>query len=51
MTTAPEQKKRGIGWHEKPYPKPIEASPEEIASVVLKAKPKKDWQYLKEEQR
>ncbi len=44
--TEPEQKKRGRGRPEKPYPERIDASPEEIARVVLKAKPKKDWRYL-----
>lgn len=52
MTTEPEQeKKRGPGRPEKPYPERIDASPEEIARVVLKAKPKKKWRYMKEENR
>ena len=29
-------------------PEPIDASPERIAEVVLRAKPKDDWRYLKE---
>ena len=29
-------------------PEPIDASPEEVADVVMRAKPPKEWQYLKE---
>lgn len=29
-------------------PDPIDASPERIADVVLRAKPKTNWRYLKE---
>ena len=29
-------------------PERIDASPERIAEVVLQAKPKKDWRYLKD---
>ena len=47
--TSEDKPKRGRGRPEKPYPERIDASPEEIARVVLKAKPKKDWQYLKDE--
>ncbi len=31
----------------KQLPPPIDASPEKIAEVVLQAKPKKEWEYLK----
>ncbi len=35
---------------EKPYPEPIDASPEEIAEMVLRMPAKKpgDWRYLKD---
>ena len=29
-------------------PEPIDATPEEVARVVLQAKPKTEWRYLKE---
>jgi hypothetical protein len=29
-------------------PEPIDASPEEIADVVLRAKPKKVWRFLEQ---
>ena len=32
----------------KPMPERIDASPEQIAEVVLQAQPKTDWRYLKE---
>ena len=31
----------------KPLPERIDASPEEIAEVILKMPPKSDWRYLK----
>ena len=31
-----------------PHPEPIDASPEEIAAVVLRAKPKAEWRYEQE---
>ena len=31
-----------------PHPEPIDASPEEIAHVVLRAKPKDEWRFEKE---
>ena len=31
-----------------PMPERIDASPEEIAEVVLRAKPKQDWRYEEE---
>ena len=46
--TSEDKLKRGRGRPEKLYPERIDASPEEIARVVLKAKPKKDWSYLEE---
>ena len=45
----PNQKKRPRGRpvkHE--IPERIDASPEEIAEVVLRAKPKKTWRYEQE---
>lgn len=33
----------------KAWPERIDASPEEIAEVVLRAKPKKVWRYEQEE--
>ena len=33
----------------KVWPEPIDASPEEIAEVVLRARPKKVWRYEQEE--
>ena len=47
--TSEDKPKRGRGRPEKPYPEQIDASPEEIARVVLKAKPKKDWRYVTNE--
>ena len=32
----------------KPMPDRIDASPEDIAAVVLQAAPKSDWRYLRE---
>lgn len=32
-------------------PERIDASPERIAEVVLRAKPKKEWDYLKKQPR
>ena len=29
-------------------PEPIDASPEEVADVVMRAKPPKEWKYLNE---
>ena len=41
--------KRGRGRPPKyPMPERIDASPEEIAETVLRAKPKKVWRYEKE---
>ena len=41
--------KRGRGRpSELTMPEPIDASPEQIAEVVLRAKPKDDWRYLTE---
>lgn len=31
-----------------PLPEPIDATPEEVARVVLKAKPKKVWRFEQE---
>ena len=31
----------------KPLPERIDATPEEIAEVILKMPPKSDWRYLK----
>ncbi len=43
------RKKKPIGRPPKyPMPELIDASPETIAEVVLKAKPKKTWQYEQE---
>ena len=33
----------------KQFPSPIDATPEVIAEVVLRAKPPKEWDYLKNE--
>lgn len=33
----------------RPMPDRIDATPEEIAEVVLDAKPKTEWDYLKDE--
>ena len=38
---------RPVGRPPSPMPARIEASPESIASFVVKAKPKKDWRYMK----
>ncbi len=46
------KKKRPRGRPEKyPHPEPIDASPEEIARVVLKAKPKEVWRFEQEHNR
>ena len=46
--SAGAQLKRGRGRPvTKPMPERIDASPERIAEVVLKAKPKREWQYTK----
>ena len=42
--------KRGRGRPAKlTMPEPLYAPPERIAEVVLRAKPKTDWRYLKEQ--
>ncbi len=42
-------KKKPLGRPVKyPMPERIDASPEEIAEVVLKAKPKETWRYEQE---
>lgn len=49
MEEAPKRKRgRPI---EKDMPERIDASPEEIAETVLRAKPKKEWRYIKERKR
>ena len=47
MPNKPEPKKRGRPAKYKP-PERIDASPEEIAEVVLRAKPKKVWRFEEE---
>ena len=43
-----DKPKRGRGRPPKfVMPERIDASPEEIADVVMRAKPPKEWQYLK----
>ena len=42
-----EKKQRGRPV-EYPMPEPIDASPERVAEVVLRAKPKKVWRYEQE---
>ena len=43
-----DKPKRGRGRPPKfEMPERIDASPEEIADVVMRAKPPKEWQYLK----
>jgi hypothetical protein len=43
------KKKRPRGRPEKyPHPEPIDASPEEIAQVVLRAEPKEEWRFEQE---
>jgi hypothetical protein len=42
-------KKKPRGRPEKyPHPEPIDASPEEIAQVVLRAEPKEEWRFEQE---
>ena len=48
--TDPRKKKRGRPVIHK-MPEPIDASPEEIAETVLRAKPKDEWRYEKEAKR
>lgn len=46
------QRKKPTGRPVKhPMPERIDASPEEIAETVLKAKPKETWRYEQEYQR
>ena len=42
------RKKRGRPVTSLTMPERIDASPEQIAEVVLQAKPKKVWRYLEE---
>ena len=45
----PKRQKKPLGRPPKhPMPERIDASPEEIAEVVLKAKPKETWRYEEE---
>ena len=44
---ADKDKKRPRGRPSRPMPERIDASPEDIAEVVLKMPPKQDWRYLK----
>lgn len=47
--TPPESKRPRGRPVEKPCPERIEASPEEIAEMVLRMPPKKQWRYQQEE--
>ena len=48
--TSESKPKRSVGRPPvKAWPEPIDASPEKIAEVVLRAKPKKVWRYEQEE--
>ena len=49
MATEPKPKRPAGRPSVKAWPEPIDASPEEIADVVLRAKPKKVWRYEQEE--
>ncbi len=42
-----EEKKRKRGRPSRPMPERIEATPEEIAEVVLGQPPKSEWRYLR----
>ena len=42
-----EAPKRDRGRPARPMPERIDASPEEIAEIVLRMPPKSDWRYLK----
>ncbi len=44
---ADKPKKRPRGRPPRPMPERIDATPEEIAEVVLRMPPKSDWRYLK----
>lgn len=51
MSTSTEKPKRGRGRPPKyPMPERIDAEPEEIADVVMRApnKPKSEWRYLRD---
>ena len=45
MTTTEPKKKRGRPPVQK-MPEPIDATPEEVADVVMRAPPKTKWRYL-----
>ena len=45
------KRKRPIGRPLRPMPARIDASPEEIARVVLNVKPPRKWRYLEEKTR
>ena len=47
MPKSEDKPKRPRGRPSRPMPEPIDATPEEIAEVVLKMPPKSDWRYLK----
>lgn len=47
----PRRKKQRGRPPKYPHPEPIDASPERIAEVVLRAEPKKTWRYEQENNR
>lgn len=46
-------KAKDLGKRKPPLemPEPIDATPEEVAEVVLRAKPKTEWKYLNRRRR
>ena len=48
MPKRKNQKPKGIGRPPRSLPPRIDASPEEIARVVLNVKPPKKWRYLQQ---
>ena len=47
MPKSEDKPKRPRGRPPRPMPERIDATPEEIAEVVLRMPPKSDWRYLK----
>ena len=47
----PDQVKRPVGRPPRPLPPQIDATPEEIARIVLQAPPKRDWRYQERPER
>ena len=44
----PKRKSKPMGRQPRPMPEQIPDTPENVAKALMRSKPKKDWEYLKE---